>query len=68
MGFSREGTNNILMEPEITHNTTYSNIKYPKYCILSSSDPEIMGNTTINNLMTKINHPDNKDGSVVKCI
>ena len=68
MGFSREGTDNILMEPEITHNTTYKNIKYPKYCILSSSDPEIMGNTTINSLMTKINHPDNKDGSVVKAI
>jgi len=68
MGFSREGTNNILLEPEITHNTTYPNIKYPKYCILSSSDPEIMGNTTINGLMTRINHPDNKNGSVVKVI
>ena len=68
MGFSREGTNNILTEPDITHNTTYPNIKYPKYCILSSSDPEIMGNTTINGLMTKINHPDNKDGSIVKAI
>jgi len=68
MGFSREGTNNILTEPDITHNTTYPNIKYPKYCILSSSDPEIMGNTTINGLMTKINHPDNKDGSIVKTI
>jgi len=68
MGFSREGTNNILEEQNITHNTTYPNIKYPKYCILSSSDPEIMGNTTINGLMTKINHPDNKDGSVVKVI
>jgi len=68
MGFTREGTNNILIEPNITHNTTYPNIKYPKYCILSSSDPEIMGNTTINNLMTKINSPDNIDGSVVKVI
>lgn len=68
MGYSREGTDNILAESDITHNTTYKNIKYPKYCILSSSDPEIMGNTTINGLMTKINHPDNKDGSVVKVI
>jgi len=68
MGFSREGTDNILEKPDITHNTTYPNIKYPKYCILSSSDPEIMGNTTINGLMSKINHPDNKEGSIVKVI
>ena len=68
MGFSREGTNNILQNPEITHDTNYPNIKYPKYCILSSSDPEIMGNTTINGLMNKINSPDNIDGSVVKVI
>jgi len=68
MGYSREGTDNILENGDITHNTTYPNIKYPKYCILSSSDPEIMGNTTINGLMTKINHPDNKDGSIVKVI
>jgi hypothetical protein len=68
MGFSREGTNNILTEADVTHNTTYPNIKYPKYCILSSSDPEIMGNTTINGLMSKINHPDNKDGSIIKVI
>ena len=48
MGFSREGADNILAETNVTHNTTYDNIKYPKYCILSSTNPEVMGNTTMN--------------------
>lgn len=68
MGFSREGTENILAETSITHNTTYENIKYPKYCILSSSNPEIMGNTTIDGLMNIINKPENKDGKLVKVV
>ena len=68
MGFSREGADNILAETSITHNATYENIKYPKYCILSSSNPEVMGNTTIEGLMNIINNPKNKDGGLIKIV
>jgi len=68
MGYSREGTTNILAEPQITTNVSYEGVKTPKYCILSSSDPEIMGNTTIDGLISKINSPANINGSLVKVI
>ena len=68
MGYTREGTENLLAEPQITTNVSYEGIKNPKYCILSSSDPEIMGNTTIDGLMSKINNPANINGSLVKVI
>ena len=68
MGFSREGADNILAETNVTHNTTYDNIKYPKYCILSSTNPEVMGNTTIDGLMNIVNNPENKDGKMVKIV
>ena len=68
LGFSRLGTDNILSGNSITHNTTYSGIENPKYCILSSSDPEIMGNTTIDNLMSVINNPLNQNGELVKVV
>lgn len=68
LGFSRLGTDNILSENSITHNTTYKEIDNPKYCILSSSDPEIMGNTTIDNLMSVVNNPLNQNGELVKIV
>jgi len=68
MGFNREGTSNLLVKPNITHSTTYKNVPYPKYAILSSNDPEIMGNTTIDNLMNIINNPGNINGSMVKVV
>jgi len=68
MGFTREGTTNILAESAITENINYENIKYPKYCILSSSDPVIMGNTTIDGLIGKINNPLNINGELIKVI
>jgi len=68
MGFSRLGTENILAEPSITHNIKYPGINTPKYCILSSSDPEIMGNTTIDNLMNVVNNSLNQNGELVKIV
>jgi hypothetical protein len=68
MGFSRLNSDNLLDKEQITHNTVYDNIPNPKYCILSSSDPEIMGNTTIDNLMKVINNPLNKNGELVKVV
>jgi len=68
MGFSRLNTDNILDKPNITHNATYEGIENPKYCILSSSDPEIMGNTTIDSLMKVINSSSNKNGELVKIV
>jgi hypothetical protein len=68
MGYTREGTANLLSEPQITTNVTYDGVKNPKYCILSSSDPEIMGNTTIDGLISRINNPANINGALVKVI
>ena len=68
MGFSRLNTDNLLEKPEITHNTTYEGIENPKYCILSSADPEIMGNTTIDSLMKVVNSPLNQNGELVKVV
>lgn len=68
MGFSRLNTDNILEKPEITHNTIYEGIENPKYCILSSADPEIMGNTTIDSLMKVVNNPLNQNGELVKVV
>jgi len=65
MGFSREGADNLLSETNITHSVNYVN---PKYCILSSSNPEVMGNTTIDGLMNIINNPENKDGKLIKVV
>jgi hypothetical protein len=68
LGFSREGTTNLLAEPNVSEKVEYEGIKTPKYCILSSTDPEVMGNTTIDNLMSKINNPGNINGELVKVI
>ena len=68
MGFTREGTTNLLSEPSIKEKVTYEGISTPKYCILSSTDPEVMGNTTIDGLMSKINNPANLNGELVKVV
>jgi len=73
MGYSRElGTssiNNFLDDPKIIDSPPkYDNIKYPKYCILSSENREVMGNTNIDSLLKLINSPKNIDGSVIKVI
>lgn len=68
MGFSREGTNNILEKATIIDNVKYDGIKTPKYCILSSENKDIMGSTTIDKLIKKINDPKNINGSLVKVI
>ena len=69
MGFSREGTNNILDKSAIIDNQPiYENIKNPKYCILTSDNKEIMGTTTIDKLLKVINDPKNINGSKIKVI
>jgi hypothetical protein len=68
MGFTREGTKNILSESAITDPVDYPDIKYPKYCILSSENPVYMGNTTIDKLRIKINNPLNINGELVKVV
>jgi len=69
MGFTREGTNNILNNAEIIKDKpVYDNIKSPKYCILTSDNKEIMGSTQIDTLISKINKPENINGDLVKVI
>jgi hypothetical protein len=69
MGFSREGTNNILNNASIIKDKpVYGNVKTPKYCILTSDNKEIMGSTNIDALINKINKPENINGELVKVI
>lgn len=69
MGFQREGGNNILAGADIISNPPRYNQKTsPKYCILSSENTEVMGGSSIDNLMKIINNPKNIDGSLIKAI
>ena len=73
LGYDRESgsgsINNFLHDPKIIDDRPkYDNIKYPKYCILSSENREVMGNTNIDSLLKLINNPKNIDGSVIKVI
>ena len=71
LGFTREGSENILNKADIMENVEYDNIKYPKYCILTSETNktfDIMGNSNFNNLINVINSPDNKNGELIKVI
>ena len=48
MGFIREGTNNILNNPDIIQNPPkYGNKFSPKYCILSSENSEVINPNNI---------------------
>jgi len=69
LGYSREGANNILDKAEIIKNPAkYNGVSNPKYCILSSENKDIMGTTTIDTLIKKINSPENINGSLIKVI
>ena len=69
LGYSREGTNNILKNPDIVKDKPkYKDVSNPKYCILTSDKKEIMGSTTINNLIKKINDDKNINGKDIKVI
>jgi|694.fasta_scaffold00446_18 hypothetical protein len=69
MGFQREGANNILHNPQIIEDAPkYAGIKHPKYCIMTSDNNDVMGSTSIDNLLKIINSPKNIDGSQVKVI
>ena len=69
MGFNREGSHNILKNPNITKDAPkYGAKTSPKYCILSSDSTEIMGSSSIDGLIKKINSPSNIDGSQIKVI
>jgi superfamily II DNA or RNA helicase len=69
MGYTREGTNNILEKADIISDyPKYDGVKTPKYCIISSEDKDIMGSTNIDNLIKTINDPRNKNGELIKII
>jgi hypothetical protein len=69
LGYSREGTNNILKNAEIVKDKpVYKDVSNPKYCIMTSDKKEIMGSTTINNLIKKINDDKNINGKDIKVI
>jgi hypothetical protein len=69
MGFDREGSTNILNKPSVIPDPPlYGKRSSPKYCILSSENSEIMGSTSIDNMMKVINSPKNIDGSQIKVI
>ena len=69
MGFNREGSHNILKNPQITPDAPkYGAKTSPKYCILSSDNSEIMGPSSIDGLIKKINSVGNIDGSHIKVI
>jgi hypothetical protein len=69
LGYTREGANNILANPDIVPDKpVYEGVKTPKYCILTSDKKEIMGATTIDNLIKKINKPENINGGLIKVI
>jgi len=69
MGFQREGTNNIIQNPEIIPDAPkYGFARHPKYCILSSDNSDVMGSSSIDNLLKIINSPKNIDGSQIKVI
>ena len=69
MGFNREGAPNILPNAEVIPNAPkYDKRTSPKYCILSSENTEIMGGSSIDNLMKTINNPKNIDGSQIKVV
>lgn len=69
LGYSREGTNNILKNAEIVKDKpVYEGIRHPKYCILTSDKKEYMGNTKIDDLIKIINSDANQDGAKIKVI
>lgn len=69
MGFNREGASNILKNPKIIQNAPRYDYKTsPRYCILSSDNNDIMGSSSIDNLIKIINSDDNKNGEKVKVI
>jgi hypothetical protein len=65
MGFNREGAENILPKADIVPDALHNR---SKYCILSSENSEVMGNTSIDGLMKTINNTKNIDGSLIKVI
>ena len=69
IGYQREGVGNILKNPrKINDPPTYGQNTAPRYCILSSDNNEVMGNSSIDNLVKKINSDENSDGSRIKVI
>lgn len=69
MGFNREGSNNILKNPDIIDDPPlYGNNKKPSYCIMTSDQKEIMGSSTVDKLLKIVNNPLNVDGSLIKVV
>lgn len=68
MGFMRYGTKNIISDAEIvTPRASYPNIPFPSYCIFSG-EAQIMGNTSIDELVRDVNTLSNKRGERIKVV
>lgn len=68
MGFSRYGASNLLAKPEIVATrATYVNNPFPSYCIISG-DPQVMGSTSIDQLVQSLRGDDNKYGEKIKVV
>jgi len=70
MGFSRYKERDFLNMPsKVSQGIRYEGIIKPSYCILSSeSGKDVMGSTTIDDLLKDINSPENKNGEKIKVI
>lgn len=70
MGFKRHKERDFLNMPSKASNPiNYEGIVKPSYCILSSeSGKDVMGSTTIDDLLKDINAPENKNGEKIKII
>lgn len=70
IGFSRYKERDFLKMPsKVSKSVEYSNIRRPAYCILSGEgDKDIMGSTTIDDLLKDINSSDNIHGEKIKVV
>jgi hypothetical protein len=81
MGFKRymspnNSQNMLILTPQQQSNAQtlnvpyakYKDIRFPSYCILSSDNSDVMGNTKIHEILQAVNHPNNKNGSRVKVV
>ncbi len=68
MGFMRYGTKNLSGDTEIVKpRATYPGIPFPTYCIFSG-DAQVMGSTSIDELVQDVNNIANKRGERIKVV
>lgn len=68
MGFMRYGAKSMLTNPEIVApRASYPGIPFPTYCVFSG-DAQVMGTTSIEELVRTVNHPSNVRGERIKVV